>query len=339
MVMLRISRALTGRALAALPRCPPQLLRAQRQPTRHFRTSAAPLAGQGTHIHRDSVVNSEETPWEWSAESLAKIDMYLKRYPDTAQAHTPPPHTGRAVKSICTHTHTHHHPPCRPRGQAHLHTHTHTSPPMQGKMSGIMPLLWVAQQQTDVAHATLKAIPAYEGALSMDEPQGSGGWVPLSAMNAIAKRLGCPRMAVYEVATFFTMYNRNKQGRFHIQLCATTPCMVCGAYDILAAIEKHLGIKCGETTPDAAFTLTEVECLGACVNAPMVQINDHFYEDLTPQSIVKLLDDLKAGNPVKIGPQNARINSLGPLGRTSLTGTPSGPYCRDLSDPPPAPAA
>ncbi|KAJ1638227.1 thioredoxin-like [2Fe-2S] ferredoxin-domain-containing protein, partial [Pavlovales sp. CCMP2436] len=293
MVMLRISRALTGRALAALPRCPPQLLRAQRQPTRHFRTSAAPLAGQGTHIHRDSVVNSEETPWEWSAESLAKIDMYLKRYPDTAQ----------------------------------------------GKMSGIMPLLWVAQQQTDVAHATLKAIPAYEGALSMDEPQGSGGWVPLSAMNAIAKRLGCPRMAVYEVATFFTMYNRNKQGRFHIQLCATTPCMVCGAYDILAAIEKHLGIKCGETTPDAAFTLTEVECLGACVNAPMVQINDHFYEDLTPQSIVKLLDDLKAGNPVKIGPQNARINSLGPLGRTSLTGTPSGPYCRDLSDPPPAPAA
>lgn len=79
-------------------------------------------------------------------------------------------------------------------------------------------------------------------------------------------------MAVYEVATFFTMYNRNKQGKFHIQLCATTPCMVCGAYDILAAIEAHLGIKCGESTADGFFTLTEVECLGACVNAPMIQV-------------------------------------------------------------------
>jgi NADH:ubiquinone oxidoreductase subunit E len=142
----------------------------------------------------------------------------------------------------------------------------------QGRQSAIMPALWVAQQQMDEAHKTIKAKPSHEGAFTFDSPQGSGGWVPLAAMHAIADKIGCPRMAVYEVATFFTMYNRNKQGKFHIQLCATTPCMVCGAYDIMAAIEKHLGIKCGETSADGMFTMTEVECLGACVNAPMVQV-------------------------------------------------------------------
>ena len=97
-------------------------------------------------------------------------------------------------------------------------------------------------------------------------------------------------------------------------------------------IEAHLGIKAGgDTSPDGLFTLTEVECLGACVNAPMVQINDWFFEDLTPENTIKLLDDLKAGRPVKIGPQNDRIHSEGPMGRTSLTEPPSGPQCRDLS--------
>ena len=97
-------------------------------------------------------------------------------------------------------------------------------------------------------------------------------------------------------------------------------------------IEAHLGIKAGgETSGDGLFTLTEVECLGACVNAPMVQINDWFFEDLTPATTVKLLDDLKAGRPVKIGPQNERIHSEGPMGRTSLIGEASGPQCRDLS--------
>jgi len=205
--------------------------------------------------------------------------------------------------------------------------------------------------------------------------------VPLAAMHKIADRLGCSHMDVYEVSTFFTMYNRKPQGKFHIQLCGTTPCMVCGAYDILCAptrtppttplvqpplspppsplppsplppsaprphplrspspthlgrdtIEAHLGIKAGgETSGDGLFTLTEVECLGACVNAPMVQINDWFFEDLTPATTVKLLDDLKAGRPVKIGPQNERIHSEGPMGRTSLIGEASGPQCRDLS--------
>jgi len=137
-------------------------------------------------------------------------------------------------------------------------------------------------------------------------------------------------MDVYEVATFFTMYNREKRGKFHIMLCATTPCMVCGAYDIMHTIEAHLGIKAGETSSDGLFTLTEVECLGACVNAPMVQINDMFFEDLTPETTVKLLDNLAAGKPVVVGPQNGRKHSLGPMGRTSLTEPPTGPFCREL---------
>ena len=103
-------------------------------------------------------------------------------------------------------------------------------------------------------------------------------------------------------------------------------------------IEAHLGIKGGETTDDGLFTLTEVECLGACVNAPMIQVNDMFFEDLTPETTVKLLDDLKEGREVVVGPQNGRRNSLGPMGRTSLEGTPAGPYCRELPAPfvPPA---
>jgi len=200
---------------------------------------------------------------------------------------------------------------------------------LQGRQSGIMPLLWIVQQQLDRAHATIDQVSA-PGAMDFPKSQGGGGWVPVAAMKAIAARLGCTDMDVYEVATFFTMYNREKLGKFHIMLCATTPCMVCGAYDIMHAIEDHLGIKAGGTSADGMFTLTEVECLGACVNAPMIQVNDMFFEDLTPETTVKLLDDLKAGNPVKIGPQNGRINSLGPMGRTSLTEPTSGPYCREL---------
>lgn len=103
-------------------------------------------------------------------------------------------------------------------------------------------------------------------------------------------------------------------------------------------IEAHLGIKGGETTEDGLFTLTEVECLGACVNAPMIQINDMFFEDLTPETTVTLLDNLKAGKEVTIGPQNGRKHCLGPMGRTSLTEPPPGPACRELPAPfvPPA---
>ena len=104
---------------------------------------------------------------------------------------------------------------------------------LQGKQSAIMPMLWIVQQQLDKAHVTINAKYADPGATPFPKSQGGGGWVPLAAMQAIADRLGCSHMEVYEVATFFTMYNRDKLGKFHIQLCATTPCMVCGAYDIM----------------------------------------------------------------------------------------------------------
>lgn len=102
-------------------------------------------------------------------------------------------------------------------------------------------------------------------------------------------------MRVYEVATFYTMYNRTPVGKFFLQVCTTTPCMLggCGSDAIMRAIEKYLGIHAGQTTEDGLFTFIEVECLGACVNAPMVQINDDYYEDLTPESVVTLLKALQ----------------------------------------------
>lgn len=108
-------------------------------------------------------------------------------------------------------------------------------------------------------------------------------------------------MRVYEVASFYTMFNREPVGKHFIQLCTTTPCQLggCGSTKILETIQGHLGIKPGQTTKDGLFTLLEVECLGACANAPMAQINDGYYEDLSPETTIKLLDDLKAGKEVK----------------------------------------
>lgn len=177
--------------------------------------------------------------------------------------------------------------------------------PTNYKRSGIMPLLTLAQEQNQ-------------------------NWLPVAAMNRIAEMLEVPPMRVYEVATFYSMYNRTPIGKYHIQLCGTSPCMVRGSEEIAAAMEKHLGIKMGETTPDGLFTLQEVECLGACVNAPMLQINNHeFYEHLNPQSTVKLLDDLKAGRPVKEGNQNHIKTCEGPMGKTTLF-TEVEPVCRDF---------
>jgi len=125
----------------------------------------------------------------------------------------------------------------------------------QGKQSAIMPMLWIVQQQLDKAHDTIKYTQSDPNATPFPKSQGGGGWTPVAAMHAIADRLGCSHMDVYEVATFFTMYNREKLGKFHIQLCATTPCMVCGAYDIMDTIESHLGIKAGgPTSDDGLFT-------------------------------------------------------------------------------------
>lgn len=119
---------------------------------------------------------------------------------------------------------------------------------------------------------------------------------------------------------------REPIGKFHIQLCTTTPCMLggCGSTKILETIQSHLDIKPGQTTKDKMFTLTEVECLGACANAPMAQINDHYYEDLTAETTVKLLDNLRAGKPVKAGPQSDRHSSEAATGRTALVDKPWG---------------
>lgn len=130
----------------------------------------------------------------------------------------------------------------------------------------------------------------------LDLGQRQHGFCSISVMNEVARVLEMPPMRVYEVATFYTMYNREPVGRFHVQVCTTTPCQLggCGSDLVLKAIEDHLGIHAGHTTKDGLFTVIEVECLGACVNAPMIQINDDYYEDLTPETVVGLLKALQA---------------------------------------------
>jgi NADH-quinone oxidoreductase E subunit len=146
----------------------------------------------------------------------------------------------------------------------------------------------------------------------------NGGWIPEAAMEEIARILEMPRIKVFEVATFYTMYNLSPRGKHHIQFCTTTPCWLAGSADVVKACEKHLGIKLGETTPDGEFTITDVECLGACVNAPVFQHNgDDFYEDLTAENVVAVLDGLKSGK-AKPGSQTGRVKSMGIKGATCL---------------------
>jgi NADH dehydrogenase (ubiquinone) flavoprotein 2 len=142
-------------------------------------------------------------------------------------------------------------------------------------------------------------------------------------MDKVAKIVDCQPMQVYEVATFYTMFNREETGKYLIQLCGTTPCMICGSNEIRSTIEKHLGILEGETTKDKLFTLKEVECLGACANAPMIQMNDDYYECLTPKSTIEILDACTAGAAPPMGkwgslPMNGQVSCEGPLGKTSL---------------------
>lgn len=143
-------------------------------------------------------------------------------------------------------------------------------------------------------------------------------WIPKVAMDVIGEMLDMPPMRVYEVATFYSMYNLAPVGKHVVELCTTTPCWLRGSNEIVAACEKHLGVHLGETTPDGQFTLREVECLGACVNAPMAQIGHDFYEDLTPENVVKLLEDLKAGKKLKSGSQTGRVSSEPQTGATTL---------------------
>ncbi|CAK5074773.1 unnamed protein product [Meloidogyne enterolobii] len=159
----------------------------------------------------------------------------------------------------------------------------------------------------------------------LDLAQRQNRWLPISAMHEVARILEIPRMRVYEVATFYTMYNREPVGKYFIQLCGTTPCMLRGAETIMEAICKKLEIKPGGTTKDGLFTVKEVECLGACVNAPMVQINDDYYEDLTVDDINEIIDDLKSGKRPLPGPKSGRLASEPIKSKTSLTEPPKGP--------------
>ncbi|HEX6956996.1 MAG TPA: NADH-quinone oxidoreductase subunit NuoE [Ferrovibrio sp.] len=162
------------------------------------------------------------------------------------------------------------------------------------QQSAVMPLLDIAQRQHD-------------------------NWLPQAAIRYIAEMLGMPVIRVLEVASFYTMYNLAPVGKHFVQVCTTTPCWLRGSDKIVAACKKHLGIGLGETTPDGQFTLVEVECLGACVNAPMMQIGDDFYEDLDEDSTGKILEALKRGERPKPGPQNGRLSSEPLGGPTTLT--------------------
>jgi NADH-quinone oxidoreductase subunit E len=142
-------------------------------------------------------------------------------------------------------------------------------------------------------------------------------WLSVDAMNAVAEILNMPYIRVYEVATFYTMFNLKPVGKHFIQICRTTPCWLRGSDNLKKLCKDKLGIGKGETTADGMFTMTEVECLGACVNAPMVQINDDYFEDLNVDNFSTLLDDLKAGKKPKIGTQANRQNSA-PLGGSEV---------------------
>jgi NADH-quinone oxidoreductase subunit E len=153
--------------------------------------------------------------------------------------------------------------------------------PSQRKKSAVMPLLDLAQRQNQ-------------------------NWISKDVIAEIAARLEMPEIKVYEVASFYTMYNLKPVGKYLLQFCKTTPCMLRGIDKIIKDCKEKLGIEMDETTLDGVFTLKAVECLGACVNAPVVQINDDFAEDLTSENFLKILEDLKAGKKFKIGSQIGR---------------------------------
>ncbi|KAJ8587981.1 hypothetical protein M405DRAFT_741093 [Rhizopogon salebrosus TDB-379] len=173
--------------------------------------------------------------------------------------------------------------------------------PPQYKKAAVIPLLDIGQRQNK-------------------------GWTSISVMNYIAKLLEMPPMRVYEVATFYTMFNREPIGTNFVQVCTTTPCMLQGSTEILNTVCTQLGgIKPGETTKDGKFTVIEVECQGACSNAPMMVVGDDFYEDLTPATTTKVLEAFAKGQKPKPGPQSGRKTSENSAGLTALASKPYGP--------------
>lgn len=160
--------------------------------------------------------------------------------------------------------------------------------------SAVLPLLWQAQKQ-------------------------SGGWLSEPAIRFVADMLDMPYMRALEVATFYSMFNLSPVGKYFVQLCGTTPCWLRGADDLKAVCRRQIG-EPGDISEDGKLSWIEVECLGACVNAPMVQINDDFYEDLTADTFERLLEDLRHGRNVMTGPQNGRQASAPEGGPTVLKG-------------------
>ena len=145
-----------------------------------------------------------------------------------------------------------------------------------------------------------------------------GGWLPRAAMDRVAEMLEMAPIRVYEVATFYTMFNLRPVGRYLLQACTTTPCWLRGSDEVVRACQSKLGVSVGGTTPDGLFTLVEVECLGACVNAPILQVNDDFYEDLDGPATEALLDALRDGHPSPRGSVAGRRGSEPVGGRTTL---------------------
>ena len=160
--------------------------------------------------------------------------------------------------------------------------------------SAVLPLLWQAQKQ-------------------------GGGWLSEPAIRCVADMLDMPYMRALEVATFYSMFNLSPVGKYFVQLCGTTPCWLRGADDLKAVCRRQIG-EPGDISEDGKLSWIEVECLGACVNAPMVQINDDFYEDLTADTFERLLEDLRHGRNVMTGPQNGRQASAPEGGPTVLKG-------------------
>jgi NADH-quinone oxidoreductase subunit E len=144
-------------------------------------------------------------------------------------------------------------------------------------------------------------------------------WVPVAAMDAVAARLGMAPIRVYEVATFYLMFNKRPVGKFHLQLCTTTPCWLRGSDEVVATCRRLTGIRgWGETSEDGMFSMTEVECLGACVNAPILQVNDDFYEDMDAASTERLLEALRRGEVPPPGSMAGRQGSAPAGGLTTL---------------------
>jgi NADH-quinone oxidoreductase subunit E len=162
-----------------------------------------------------------------------------------------------------------------------------------------------------------------------------GGWLPEPALRYVAELVGLPFIRLYEIATFYTMFNLAPVGRHFVQVCGTTPCWLRGADEIKETCRRLIGPP-GHVTPDGLFSWTEVECLGACVNAPVAQINKDYYEDLTPESVEDILEALKAGRAVTPGPQNGRQTSA-PLGGPATLTDPD-LYAEPESREPAAPA-